>query len=111
MTLDPASAGHLALDGALTIRTAEAVSAQLLDALRQHANLAIDCSAATEVDLSFIQLLIAARVSAGLLQQSVVLNRRPDGVLLDALTRAGFPVAQQGQDGEAMAFWFGGANG
>jgi STAS domain len=110
MTLDVASTGHLAFDGALTIRTAEAVCAQLLDAIKQHTSLSIDCSAATEVDLSFIQLLIAARVSAGLLQHDVVLDRRPDGALLDAMTRGGFPDPQQGQGGEATAFWFGGTD-
>jgi anti-anti-sigma regulatory factor len=109
MTLDVAAAGHLALDGALTIRTAEAVSAKLLDAIREHTCLSIDCSAAPEIDLSFIQLLIAARASALLSHRSVILATRPDGVLLDTLTRGGFRVTQEDQEDKAATFWFDGA--
>jgi ABC-type transporter Mla MlaB component len=108
MTLDAATTGRLALDGALTIRTAEAVSAKLLDAVNQHSSLSVDCSDVTEVDLSFIQLLIAARVSAQSLQKSVVLGGRPEGALLDTLTRGGYRVAEEAQQGKAV-FWFSGA--
>ncbi len=109
MTIDAATTGRLALDGALTIRSAEAVSAKLLDAVNRHSSLSVDCSGVTEVDLSFVQLLIAARVSAQSLQSSVALASRPEGALLDALTRGGFQVAEEDRQGEAV-FWFGGAN-
>jgi anti-anti-sigma regulatory factor len=108
MTLDAANTGRLALDGALTIRTAEAVSAKLLEAVNQYSSLSVDCSDVTEVDLSFVQLLIAARVSARLLQKDVALSSRPEGVLLDALTRGGFRVAEGDQQGKPI-FWFDGA--
>jgi anti-anti-sigma regulatory factor len=109
MTLDVATAAHLALDGTLTIRTAEAVSAKLLDAIREHARLAIDCSTAADIDLSFIQLLIAARATALLSHRSVILAGRPDGALLDTLTRGGFRVTEEDQDDKAATFWFDGA--
>jgi anti-anti-sigma regulatory factor len=109
MTLDAATVGHLAFDGSLTIRTAEAVSAKLLDAINRYSSLSVDCSDVTEVDLSFVQLLIAARVSAKLLQKSVALDTRPEGALLDALTRGGFRIAEEDQQGKAV-FWFGGAS-
>jgi hypothetical protein len=109
MTLDVATAGHLAFDGALTIRTAETVSAKLLDAIRQHTCLSIDGSAASEIDLSFIQLLIAARATALLSHRSVILAGRPDGVLLDTLTRGGFRVTEEDQDGKTATVWFEGA--
>jgi anti-anti-sigma regulatory factor len=109
MTLDVATAGRLALDGALTIRTAEAVSAKLLDAIREHTCLSIDCSAAAEIDLSFIQLLIAARATAQLLHRSVILASRPVGVLLDTLTRGGFCITEEGHEDQAPTAWFDGA--
>lgn len=50
--------------GALTIGRVEALRDSLLAALGQGGDLEIDCSAATEADVSFIQLLLAARASA-----------------------------------------------
>jgi len=95
----------LVLDGALTVRIAPAIGSTLLEAIRAHAVVSIDCSAATELDLSFIQLLIAARGSALRLGRLVGLAAAPDGVLLDALTPDGFRPT------EADGFWFEGAVG
>jgi anti-anti-sigma regulatory factor len=126
MTQDAAAGGHVALTGALTIRTIETVHATLREAIAQHCNVSIDCTAATEVDLSFIQLLVAARTSARRSDNSVVLAACPDGALLDALTQAGFRVSREDQPsrlhpgglhpgemppgdivaGEVQTFWF-----
>jgi ABC-type transporter Mla MlaB component len=103
------AAGRLVLDGALTMRTAEALCATLRETLSQHEGVSIDCTGAAEVDLSFIQLLIAARTTALQSDRTVSLAERPDGALLNALTRAGFRVTQEEQTGEAPAFWFEGA--
>jgi ABC-type transporter Mla MlaB component len=109
MTQDVASDGRLVLEGALTMRTAEALCTTLREAIAQHTGLAIDCTAATEVDLSCIQLLIAARTSALEADKIVAFAAPPDGVLLDTLTRAGFRVTHEDRSGEAQAFWFEGA--
>jgi ABC-type transporter Mla MlaB component len=114
MTPDAATAGCLAFEGALTMRTIEALHATLRDAIKQYASVAIDCTAATEVDLSFVQLLVAARVSAGHSDKSVVLAACPDGALLDTLTRVGFRIVAEDQPGQApvtdsQTFWFEGA--
>jgi anti-anti-sigma regulatory factor len=97
MTQDAAAGGHVALAGALTIRTIETVHATLREAIAQHGSVSIDCTAATEVDLSFIQLLVAARTSARRSDNSVVLAACPDGALLDALAQAGFRVSREDQ--------------
>jgi ABC-type transporter Mla MlaB component len=100
----------LVLDGALTMRTVETVRAILRAALEPPsaneagiapAVIAIDCSAATEIDLTFIQLLIAARVSASTAGRSLSLAPCPDGVLLDTLTRGGFRI-----EPATGGFWF-----
>ena len=99
----------LVFDGTLTIRTVETVHAMLRAAIRpssggaSKASIAIDCSPATEIDLAFIQLLIAARQSARSHGALVSLAAYPDGVLLDSLTRGGFRIVPE--DG-APGFWF-----
>jgi anti-anti-sigma regulatory factor len=111
MPQDPAACVQLALDGALTMRTAEAVRATLRAAIEPAGanippgDVIIDCSAADEIDLTFIQMLVALEVSAGLQGLTVGLAAKPDGVLLDTLTRGGFRVVPASETGR---FWFAG---
>jgi len=72
------------------MRTADALCATLREAIARHPDVSIDCSAAAEVDLTFIQLLIAARKSARQSGKAVALMARPDGALLHALTAPAF---------------------
>lgn len=121
MTQDIAMGVRLVLEGALTIHTVETVRATLREAIepppganlaKAGANLSIDCSTATEIDLTFIQLLVAARVSGQLLGKSVSLAAAPDGALLDTLTRGGFAAVRESEVGPGApgAFWFKGAD-
>jgi ABC-type transporter Mla MlaB component len=123
MIQDTDAGARLVLDGALTMRTVDAVRATLLEAIERpsadgaasvnapSAGLAIDCTEASEVDLTFIQLLIAARVTTRGLGRPVSLASAPDGVLLDALTRGGFqPIEEISADGTPV-FWFAQAPG
>lgn len=92
------------------MRSIETVQATLREAVDRKSsesvsNISIDCSAATETDLAFIQLLIATRISAHLVGAAVSLAARPDGALLDTLTRGGFQIVRE----NATAFWFEGA--
>jgi hypothetical protein len=64
--------------------------------------LEIDCGGAGEVDLSLIQLLIAARTGARLAGRTVRLASPASGALLDALQRGGF---LSGRPAEDCAFW------
>jgi anti-anti-sigma regulatory factor len=63
----------------------------------------IDCAGADEVDVSFIQLLIAARRAAQRNGKQLRLAAPPEGALQAALTRAGFifPGAGGSADGSA----------
>ena len=110
MTQETADTVRLVLDGALTMRTIETVHATLREAIepapgKPGAPISIDCSAATETDLTFVQLLVAARISTRLLGTTIGLTARPEGALLDTLTRGGFQVV----DEDPSAFWFAGA--
>jgi ABC-type transporter Mla MlaB component len=105
---DASPGGRLILDGALTIRNAAAICATLRDNIERYPVVSIDCSAAAEVDVSFVQLLLASRASATRSGRSVALAARPDGALLNALTRAGFHTTPDNRT-EAQGFWFAGA--
>ncbi len=108
MPLDVVPNGRLVLEGVLTMRTAEDICAKLLETVSEFATISIDCSAATEVDLTFVQLLVAARASAAPSQKTVVLESCPDGALLETLTRGGF-VTTEDRTGDGTSFWFDGA--
>ncbi len=54
----------LAFNGALSIVEAPAVQARLVDAIRPGAQLILDFTDVVELDLSILQLLVAARIAA-----------------------------------------------
>lgn len=115
MTQDTVAGIRLNLEGALSIRTVETIHVTLREAIEppfdvSNAAIAIDCSAATEIDLAFIQLLIATRISAQRLGKAVTLAECPDGALLDTLTRGGFQIVCESGTGEIPAFWFEGTH-
>jgi hypothetical protein len=112
MSQETAANIQLVLDGALTMRTVETVCATLRAAIDPLSGamppgiaptgIDIDCSAATEIDLTFIQVLIAARVSTCTAGGRLSLAPCPEGVLLDTLTRGGFRLVPELGGG----FWF-----
>jgi ABC-type transporter Mla MlaB component len=90
------------LDGPLTVRGIDAVQARLAAALRQHGIVKVDCAAATEIDLSLIQLLLSARASATHAGRTLRLAAPAQGVLHAALHAGGFLP-----DAPDAAFWNG----
>jgi ABC-type transporter Mla MlaB component len=102
MTHDAATGARLVLEGALTVRTVDIVQATLRQAIEAPPAFAdgdnpisIDCAASEEIDLTFILLLIASRISAHRRNKAVHLATPPDGTLLDTLTRGGFQVVRE----------------
>ncbi|MBF0561284.1 MAG: STAS domain-containing protein [Alphaproteobacteria bacterium] len=86
----PNGPARVAFTGSLTVRTADAVRERLLAALAESNRFTIDCSAAEDVDITFIQLVIAARQSAARAGGDLALAQPADGMLLAALRRGGF---------------------
>lgn len=80
---------RVAMTGALTIRNAEHLHARLLQAVRDQRNVILDCSKASEIDLSFIQLLLSARKSAAAAGKTLSIVHPPAELLADTLRRAG----------------------
>ena len=80
----------LSLTGSLTTPRAEAVHAEVFAVLSGHANVAIDCANASEMDVAFIQILVAAHRFAAQFGKTVALAAPPSGLLAETLIRCGF---------------------
>jgi anti-anti-sigma regulatory factor len=92
------------LDGVLTVRTIANTRASLLAALADHPAVLVDCAAAESVDLTFIQLLLAARLSTRQGGKPFSLAAPATGALRAALEQGGF-LPPSGAD----PFWSGAA--
>lgn len=84
---------------AATIRQADHIADRLGQALSQSDHIEIDCSALTEVDFAFIQLLIAAQKSAHAAGKRLELSKPAQGALLEALNVIGL------HDSPRREFW------
>jgi anti-anti-sigma regulatory factor len=104
--LEPAPA-HVALDGVLSIRSIDVVRGRLLDALAEHQAVQVDCTMAESVDLSLIQLLVAARLSARQAGKQLTLAAPAGAVLRAALVQGGFLPGEGTDQSGADAFWSG----
>jgi two-component system chemotaxis sensor kinase CheA len=87
------SSSVVPLGGSLTIATAEATHARLREALGGASAITLDCSQASEIDVTFLQLMVSAQRSAARAGKTVHLAAPPGGALADALRRCGFPPA------------------
>lgn len=84
----------------LNIRTITDAHAQLSDALKSGAPIVVTVPADATVDLTFVQLMEAARRSAGDHGGQLSLSRPADGGLLETLRRGGFLQAA-----DSRRFW------
>jgi hypothetical protein len=98
-----AASGQLTLVGALTVRNVGQIHADMLDVIRRHAHVRIECSAASDVDLSFIQLVLSARKSAAAAGKTISLAHPARGALLVRLMQAG--LVGLDADQSERAFW------
>jgi len=89
----PDAAAPLALKGELTTPGSESVHRAIRDGLEAGNRLILDCSAADEIDVSFLQLLYATQRAAEPAGKTVSLAAPVSGALADALRRCGFAPA------------------
>ncbi len=104
MTREIPVEGRLVLVGELTLQTADDIHARLLEMAGQPV-VEIDCSGATEVDLSLVQLILAARASAQRSGRTVALAQAAAGPLYETLQRGGFLQIGAGTPDPNQAFW------
>ena len=86
----PGAATHLKLSGRLTTPVSDDTRRALRTALEQGEKLVLDCSEASEVDVSFLQLLVAAKRAAERSHKTIAFSTPPQGALAEALRRCGF---------------------
>jgi len=93
--------------GTMTIRNVDATRSRLLDALAEGSLIELDCTAVEEADLSFIQVLLAARSGAIRMGKTLRLAAPAQGALRGALERGGFVGGSTAGEDQ---FWTGGAS-
>jgi ABC-type transporter Mla MlaB component len=92
--------------GALTVRHADQIHESFVDALRQSRHVVVDCAQASQVDLSFVQLVLSARRTAEAAGKRLSLAEPAAGDLLDVLRRAGLAAAPGAAAIPGQDFWF-----
>jgi anti-anti-sigma regulatory factor len=103
--LDLSAPTYVTMPPSLTVRDAEHVHARLLEAVRDRSSVVIDCRAATDIDLSFIQLVISAHKSALANGKALTVVPPSDGRMTDILRRAGLIGTADRPPADAL-FWF-----
>ena len=76
----------------VTIRDAGDFVLHMRDACTGDADIALDCAALADVDLSFLQIVVAARAELAASGRTLSLTAPEDGPLATLLQRAGFAV-------------------
>jgi len=90
----------IGFSGSATLREADDVAERLKEALATGDRVEIDCGGLEDVDLSFVQIVLAARKSALASGKEVALNAPARGRLATVLDHAGIGSV------EMRAFWF-----
>lgn len=95
MDIRSGTTGEVRLSGALTIRRAAELRDMLLTSLASHQDIVLDLDADAEADISFVQLVLAAQVSAHAGGKQIRLKAPSAGPLRDVLERGGFLAADE----------------
>ena len=94
---------RLKLSGELGLRDADAVREQLIDALFVHPSVEVDTQDLTGIDMSIVQILIAAHKLAKTRNQQFQICARENSPLQNALSRAG--LLRQSTDAPLEIHW------
>lgn len=100
--LEDGNVGAIAFSGPATIPHVTQAWTRLSAAVAAGGDLVVDISEITSADLSFVQLIEAARASCARQGAVVRLVQPAEGVLRDVLDRGGF---LDGVDPDRLQFW------
>jgi hypothetical protein len=92
----------LSLPANLTVRAITSAREEMLKFIDANESATIDLADDAQVDISFIQMIEAARIYAGTASKRIALSRPANGALLDTLRRSGFLEAMSAEDAK---FW------
>lgn len=93
---------RIGFDTDLTIRNAAAIKATLVESLEKDRDVSLALNPDAAVDLSFVQLITAARLSAQTSGGALALAEPAGPMLRGVLSRAGFI---EGASAEDLKFW------
>lgn len=97
---------RLALSGVMTIRETPSIHQRLRDMLVSRTAVTIDCREVSDIDPSFIQLVLSARKTAAARGKRLsFLSPNVDG-LCDTLVRIGLMSASEDPESKERQFWF-----
>jgi hypothetical protein len=86
----PGPLNRVTLRGPLTVAAGEVIHAELVAAEQRGLDVVVDWEPEAEVDVAFLQLLIAVERSAARAGRKIALHAPPAGGLAQALKSAGF---------------------
>jgi len=84
----------VAFRGSLTTPTSEQTHQTIREALEGSDSVVLDCAGAEEIDVSFLQILVAAGRAAERGRKTIGLAGPAQGALAEALRRCGFAAAE-----------------
>lgn len=102
MEIASKNGARLCLPENLTVRAILPVREDVLKFIDAHEAATIEFSDEVQVDISFIQMVEAARVYAGTAGKIIALAQPASGVLLETLRRSGF---LEGMSDDDAKFW------
>ncbi len=103
MTESSISEGKVLLPSVLSIRDVADVCTQIRESLDTHTRVVLDVPPRASIDLSFLQLMDAARKQAEASGKTFTLARPVDDSVMAVLERAGFLPFDRADD---TRFWF-----
>jgi DNA-binding MarR family transcriptional regulator len=102
MSVPDVKEDRISLPSALTMRAITSTHAQILAFLDENPSATIEFEEEPQVDISFIQLIEAARIYASTQGKTIALSKPANGALLETLRRSGF---LEGMSAEDAYFW------
>lgn len=91
MEKDTQSPFVIRCEGYLTLASAPKIRQEILDAIEANSQIVADVSRATDADLTFIQILIAAKRTAAARGKTFLINAPENGVVIQKINCVGNP--------------------
>ncbi|RWX76530.1 STAS domain-containing protein [Neorhizobium lilium] len=102
MTTSTFTDNHFSLPPNATLRTITTIHQDLLEFVAHNDATVVEFAPDSQIDISILQLLEAARIYAGTGGKAIVLAKPATGTLLDTLRRSGF---LEGMSNDDANFW------
>lgn len=102
MTASNVKESNLCLQQNLTVRSITAIQQTMLEYIDNNHSITIELPEDCQADISFIQLIEAARIYTGTAGKTIALEAAASGSTLDVLKRSGFLERMSAEDEK---FW------